>query len=581
MKITPIQTTFLAGELSPRFLSRSDTPGYQSGCITLQNMNVLMHGPARSRPGLEFILPIEANDNEFGRMFPFPLSQTQSFLIVVSDNDLIVVDAITGLQIKRFVSVFVDAPDLADMQAKFSPNGGDLTDSDEGFRLIFTLQSLFPRQIRLDPTLSFLDEDAWVFEVVDFNGTEPPEWFGGNNPCCMTWFQGRTYWAGTPGQPTQFWASKSNDFYDLTTGVTAEDGFTESIARNGAIRWMESSRNILIGTEFDEFILSSFDGVIEPSNPIEIQRQSSNGSDLRQGLTLGNKVLYVSGDGHKLYSIDYSWNEQSYLTRDITFQAEHFKDLGRINYLSFQKNPESFIWMTTDTGLMFSCTYDPENGVTGWAEHNTKGNKFLDVATIELNGTSDTWVLVSRDPGVLNIEKMQENYFMDAVQVVELQAPSNQFEVDGRFIGTTVQVINDGAVENDVVVQPAQIGFNGVVTVDNDGLVFGVGFQYDSILETMPVDKGASGGSAMEMNKRWNRIFVRLIDSALPLINGTRPPDRDPSTPLGERNPNATQDAEVRDLGWSLYGTVTVTMDIPLNMTVSGIFGELNQKRVG
>lgn len=555
MKIVPIFTRFTAGELSPRFLSRSDAEGYAAGCLILQNMTPLRHGPAQSRYGMVYFQEQIANE---GRIFGFPTSQSQPYLIVVNNQLVSIYDAATGLLVSNFVSPYSSA-DVRNLQAVFAEDGNTMT---------ITVDTVQPYQVTYDPVL-----DVWNFTFVTFT-FQPVEWGFANFPSCATYFQGRIWYASTPEQPTQIWGSKPNDFYDFTLGAAADDALTYTIAKLGRIRWIEGSRNLLVGTEYNEFIFTSETGVVTPAEPFRMDHQSANGAKARQGLEIGQSTLYISADGAKIYAANYLDENKAWISEDLTFTAEHFKDIGRIDYMVFQKNPEQFIWCVTDTGLLFSCTFDPQTGIQGWARHTTDG-EVLDMAIVELNGTSEAWVLVKRRDGIINLEKMSPDYFTDSTAIITNVSPSRFITVP-HLANKTVQVINDGAVEVDILLDGAGKG-----ELQEQGTNISVGLQYNPKLQTMPLDAGSSAGSAMELQKRWNRIFARLIDSALPLINGSRPPDRSPSTPFNEREPNRTQDAEVRDLGWDLYGTVTIEMDLPLQLIVSGIFGEVNQNRVG
>jgi hypothetical protein len=49
-KVSPIQNSFNAGELSPNLAGRTDFDKYRSGCFKLENVIPLVQGPARRAP---------------------------------------------------------------------------------------------------------------------------------------------------------------------------------------------------------------------------------------------------------------------------------------------------------------------------------------------------------------------------------------------------------------------------------------------------------------------------------------------------------------------------------------------------
>ena len=59
-RVTPLQESFSAGELSPRMWLRSDLPGYQEGCREMLNFIAKERGPARSRDGFRYLGSVQA-----------------------------------------------------------------------------------------------------------------------------------------------------------------------------------------------------------------------------------------------------------------------------------------------------------------------------------------------------------------------------------------------------------------------------------------------------------------------------------------------------------------------------------------
>ena len=107
-----------------------------------------------------------------------------------------------------------------------------------------------------------------------------------------------------------------------------------------------------------------------------------------------------------------------------------------------------------------------------------------------------------------------------------------------------------------------------------------VGLSYKSTLVTMPFDQEIREGAMTLYRKHWNKLWVRLLNSSLPVINGKRPPTREPQTPMNTRQPNFTGDVKVENLGWTLRGQITIEEELPLPLTVVGIFGELASEKL-
>ena len=102
-----------------------------------------------------------------------------------------------------------------------------------------------------------------------------------------------------------------------------------------------------------------------------------------------------------------------------------------------------------------------------------------------------------------------------------------------------------------------------------------VGLPFRSKIVTNRPEGLLPSGTAQGLKKRWNKIFVRLAPGARPLINGSRPPDRDPLTPMNYGQGPAYEDVEVSNLGWSKDGSITVEEFLPVPLTVAAIFGHV------
>ncbi|MCP4833076.1 MAG: hypothetical protein GY886_12765, partial [Gammaproteobacteria bacterium] len=147
-----------------------------------------------------------------------------------------------------------DGDDIRSMQTEMSPNE---------FSMYFLCQDKEPQKLSYD-----IDTDTWAFSAVAFNG-KPTSWITGNYPTTLTFFQGRSWWAGVQSEPQTFWGSKSNDestveneLEDLTTGTEANDGLEFSLSKAGRIRWMEGGGNLVIGTNAGEFLINGSQGLI-------------------------------------------------------------------------------------------------------------------------------------------------------------------------------------------------------------------------------------------------------------------------------------------------------------------------------
>lgn len=105
-KFTPIQTNFTAGELSPRVQSRIDIVKYNNGLKTAENIQVLVQGGARRRPGLRMAAETKTSAKK-SRLVPFVYNRDQAYILEVGDLYLRVFK--DGAQVAEVITPYVEA----------------------------------------------------------------------------------------------------------------------------------------------------------------------------------------------------------------------------------------------------------------------------------------------------------------------------------------------------------------------------------------------------------------------------------------------------------------------------------------
>lgn len=414
---------------------------------------------------------------------------------------------------------------------------------------------------------------AWTLAPIAFT-SKPADWVDGNHPRTATFFQGRMWAGGTPDQPTRFWGSKSNDYYNFTGGTLPDDSVEFTISKKGAIAWLSGAKSLAIGTEYGEFIVTSESGVIQPGD-IGVDDQSGYGSLAGAIVELGRQLIYVSPSETKLRVMSYQWTEDAWTSQDLAWASEHLP-VSRIRELEFAAEPDQILWMVDRAGQMLSCSYNREQNIVGWARHPQQA-RVLSLAVGNVFGLGVLWSITRHDlPGVGPVhylERQTQDQYLDAS--VTVRGTQIQDDIPGfdHLEGLTVRVIADGALHPDVVVT------SGLITLQYpvNEVVAGRAFQGQA--ELLPLEGGNQAGTQQGVLKRYNRIFLQLNASVLPTINGHRPADRTPSTPMNTREPSRTGVVEVYSGGWDREARVLVVQDLPFATEITSLFGELQANK--
>jgi len=412
------------------------------------------------------------------------------------------------------------------------------------------------------------ESDTFVFlQDVSFTN-KPPEWTGTNWPATGTHFQGRLWLAGTPNQRQTIWASVSGSVEDFDPDSAQGDqaALEFPLEEFGRIEWMLGTKNLLIGAENGEHIIKSDAGVITQSD-FNIEQQSSFGSNNMQAIQVGEKVFYLTPDGKKLRAMSYDFNEDNWLSQDLTFASEHITS-GIGVHSAWAQHPNNLFTIVLKDGTLAVLTYDRTAQTVGWTHLIIPGMKVLDIASGRNNGINEIALVGQRVAGKIDFETNQSG-------LVHLDSYVSVFDPLGTNIitgldhleGEKVRILVDGAVE------PIKTVVGGQVTTDNTGINLFAGIPYTSIITTLPPD--VPQGQIRSYKKRWNKTWALMLDSKPPIINGTRPPERTPSTPMDTVEPDQTGHYKTIALGWDDFGTITIEEDLPVHMTVLAIYGEM------
>jgi len=457
-----------------------------------------------------------------------------------------------------------------------------------GENTIYMLQSGAPvKYLTYDIT-----DGTFTYGNITF--TSPPaDWDIDNFPTCGTFFQGRFWLGGCPVNPERFWASKSGNYTDFTVGTAADDAFEFDIAKKGNLRWMLGLKNILFGSGFAELIGTSADGVLTVSD-IQMEQQSSNGaSTFIQAVEIGNTATFVSGNSSKVRSSFWRWEENAWKSKDITFLAEHlFKD-NSIKRIAYQNHPDKILWVLRHDGVLTGATFDDSMEFVGWHTH-TSCNGIIDICTDKVDGESVLMALIrtnltasawgDNDSRLTVLATMDNDYNLDLSAKADIKMP---WLIDHKYsaidyYGNLVKgvTVNDGTSNNDGTIGSDHGDVYGLPSYPYNPPYFSeytqVGIDYECEMETLPMDFATQAGSTPSWKKRWNQIYLRMVTSShYPMINGERPTENE-----YQLNGLDIEDVKVTNLGHDLHAVINIKQDLPYDLEVLGIYGEMSQSRL-
>lgn len=343
-------------------------------------------------------------------------------------------------------------------------------------------------------------------------------------PRAIAFHQQRLWLGGTDGEPQTIWASVLNAFLDFEEDAEAIIAQIVS-QRVDVIRWMLGGPTLVVGTVSSEYSISAAEGGAITPETITVKQETSYGTTEYDGIRIAHKIIFPQRFGdpanpaRKIIEHGYSFQDDRDVGDDLTIISEHITGTGILE-LSYQQEPDRLIWANRVDGQLVGCTYERRQDVVGWHRHiiggtdpvvktigsipNAYGDALYMVVSRTVNGATKRYVEFLNH-AFQESETKEDAIFMDSA-VSYNGAATTTISGLWHLEGELVQVIGDGAV------QPKKTVTNGEITITSASVVH-VGLPYTSTLVTLPVEAGASQGTAQTRLQKIHAVFVNVYRS--------------------------------------------------------------------
>lgn len=215
-------------------------------------------------------------------------------------------------------------------------------------------------------------------------------------------FNQRLVFAGTESQPQTIWLSRTDDI-DNFDMVQQDDGamaLTMSSQTQDPIRWMMCVNNrIMLGTAEGESIIQSGNGsgTMTYANATIVTHGFVGSADV-DAIACNDKTVYFERGGARAMQFGYSYEQDAYLSSDLSIFAEHIlKDGGGVIEGTFLRKPDAKAIMVLQDGSIACMTYNSQHQVNAWHHYTTKGT-FHSVCMLPNGNQADSlYAVVGRD----------------------------------------------------------------------------------------------------------------------------------------------------------------------------------------
>lgn len=369
-------------------------------------------------------------------------------------------------------------------------------------------------------------------------------------PSVVTVQEQRLTWFGTPTQPGTMWMSVSGDYYNHAPSepdgtVLDDSAINYTIASQNAqqIIWAIPGTVLLIGTRSGEWQARASTSVMEPITPtnLSITQQGAYGSyDRHTARRIGNSVYFIQRDGRKIRKLTYSFQDDGWVSTDISIASEHIFRNGRVAVaLHYQPGIFSVLWAVLSDETLACAAVDENENLYAWTHHTAGFDttfKILDaVVDIPNNATDATTglpttdyapslhLMTARQSGSTDfLERMEPLFlpssttaltaltsaFVDFAQTTTLSSATQIAKGSEIQNGDLIQVWVNGVYLGEKTVAGGQIPLGGTFS----GTCY-YGYGYRSTLKELPPEGGSAFGTAQGKTKRIHYVAIRVFQS--------------------------------------------------------------------
>lgn len=362
------------------------------------------------------------------------------------------------------------------------------------------------------------------------------------------------------------------------------------------VQWLVPTQALMVGTSGGEFACmeNSTSEAFSPGN-VKIELQTSEGSRSVTPVRVGYSVLMTQASGRKVKEVSYNFQQNGYVTSDMTALADHITYSGIVQSV-WHKEPYVAMWAVRTDGKLLGFTFNREQDVTGWHRHVIGGSFSTGNAVVESacvipspdRDRDELWLIVKRTINGATkryVEYLESEYVDGDLQADAFYvdcgatysgAPATTISGLGYLEGQTVQVLADGAAHPDRVVS------SGAITLQLSASKVQVGLGYVSTLQTNRINAGAGDGTAQGKTKRINKMVLRFYNT----LGAKAGPDANNLDELNFRSGSDLMDAPPPlftgdklmewPAGYDFDGYVMVRQEQPFPMTVVAIMPQLH-----
>ncbi len=363
---------------------------------------------------------------------------------------------------------------------------------------------------KLDAVIKAI-ERSWVIQPLAFNSAD-------GYPRCCTYFKQRLVFANTKKAPNKIWFSAvgaNGNFLETT-----EDGDAFSIVSasglSNSILFLEAQRGVICLTSGGEFMVDS-DGGLTPTTVNIVEHSAYGAYSVTRPERVGNELLFVQRGGERVRALTYRYEVDGLVSPEISALSSHIgEDHLGVNEISYQQEPESIVWLVLGDGKVASITFNRDQEVMAWAQHDF-GGVVKSICSLPTQlGSDDAFMLIERKSQIY-LEQISFDAYLDSQVDITLGGNTiskAQFDrlnsistycKDGESVTEIEYIVDENSLQVDA----------GLI-----GMVLSVGQPFECVAELFPPELNQSPLSTMMHKAKVDRIAFFFNKTLGASING-------------------------------------------------------------
>ena len=387
----------------------------------------------------------------------------------------------------------------------------------------------------------------------------------------VTFHDQRLIFGGSKDLPNHIFMSQAGEFFNFDVGTGLDDESIQvQIAENqiSEIKSLASFRHLVIFTSEQElYVPTSENRPLTPST-IAIKKQTSYGSGEVVPSDFDGALVFLTKSKGAVREFVYSDVSQAYNADALTLLSPHLigTPSQMVSQREAQDQVEAYLYLVNSDGKMPVFMSIRKEQLQGWCEWSTQGN-FKNL----VNVNRQVYSIVERT--------------INSATVTTLELLDNEYHTDAasKQTGSATKTWTVSHLPNTEVVVKSGNYSMGTYTTNGSGQLtltdavtsVEIGLNYTPELTTLPPEFQLQDGISVGQKRRVVRAVLDLNETLDVKTKGTSILIRRVTDDFSLEPTPLTERKEVYLLGWGKEGTVTITQDQPLPLTINGLLLEV------